>query len=93
MIAVLSKPLDQIGPGDVRELIDSAVPEGEQIEFKRSLRSKGDGTPDRWLTHGDGIGRERETRYLRKPSRSLMRTAARCCWVSPSREGPSPSRP
>ena len=55
MISVLSKPLDQIGPGDVRELIDSAVPEGEQIEFKETLSTR-DGSRDRWLTHGDRIG-------------------------------------
>ena len=56
MIAVLSKPLDQIGPGDLKELIDSEVPEGEQVEFKESLRTRSDGTPDRWMTHQDGIG-------------------------------------
>ena len=64
MIPVLSKPLDQIGPGDIQELIDSEVPEGEQIEFKRSLRSKGDGTPDRRLTHGDGIGERARDQIL-----------------------------
>ena len=64
MISVLSKPLDQIGPGDLQELIDSEVPEGEQIEFKRSLRSKGDGTADRWLTHGDGIGERARDQIL-----------------------------
>ena len=48
--------MDQIGPDAIQELIDSEVPEGQQIELKESLRTKSDGTPDRWLTHGDGIG-------------------------------------
>ena len=55
MIAVLSKPLDQIGPGDLQELIDSEVPEGEQIEFKEALSTRGD-SPDRWVARGDRIG-------------------------------------
>ena len=56
MISVLARPTDQIGVEDIQELIDSVVPEGEQIEFKRSLRTRGDGRPDRWLTDGGEIG-------------------------------------
>ena len=52
MISVLSKPLDQIGPGDLQELIDSEVPEGEQIEFKEALSTR-DGSPDSWVNGGD----------------------------------------
>ena len=55
MIAVLSKPADQIGVSDLDELIDSEVPESDQIEFKESLPTR-DGSPDRWITHEDGIG-------------------------------------
>ena len=55
MISVLSKPMDQIGPDDIRELIDSEVPEGDQIEFKEALSTR-DGSPDRWVAHQDGIG-------------------------------------
>ena len=56
MISVLSQPVDQIGPADIQELIDSQVPEGDQIEFKERLPTD-DGSPDRWVTHGDRIGR------------------------------------
>ena len=56
LISVLSKPADQIGVADIQDLISSQVPEGEQIEFKGSLPTD-DGSPDRWVTHGDRIGR------------------------------------
>lgn len=61
MIAVLSKPTDQIGVSDLKELIDSEVPESDQIEFKERLSTKGD-SDDRWITHGDRLGdRARES--------------------------------
>ena len=47
MIGVLSKPADQVGIDDVEALISSEVPEGEQIEFKRSLPAGG---RDPWMT-------------------------------------------
>lgn len=53
MIGVLSKPADQIGIDDIQALISSEVPEGEQIEFKRSLPAGGQ---DPWTTGGDKIG-------------------------------------
>ena len=37
MINLLSKPMGEIDLADVQALIDSEVPEGEQIEFKREL--------------------------------------------------------
>ena len=52
MIPVLSRPADQIGASDLQALIDSAVPEGEQIEFKEALSTR-DGSPDSWVTGGD----------------------------------------
>ncbi len=55
MIAVLSKPADQIGVNNLQELIDSEVPESDQIEFKERLSTKGD-SDDRWITHGDRLG-------------------------------------
>ena len=61
MIAVLSKPADQVGVSDLKELIDSEVPESDQIEFKERLSTKGD-SDDRWITHGDRLGdRARES--------------------------------
>ena len=55
MIAVLSKPADQVGVSNLEELIDSEVPESDQIEFKKGLSTKGD-SDDRWITHGDRLG-------------------------------------
>ena len=47
MIGALSKPADQVGIDDIEALISSEVPEGEQIEFKRSLPAGGQ---DPWMT-------------------------------------------
>ena len=55
MIEVLSKPSDQIGIADINAVIDSEVPEGEQIEFKESLPAKGQ-TSDSWTTGENQIG-------------------------------------
>ncbi len=54
MIEVLSKPADQISISDIESLIDSQVPESEQIEFKESLPAK-KGT-DPWMEGKDTIG-------------------------------------
>lgn len=48
MIAVLTKPADEITIDDVNELIASEVPEGERLEFKKTLSSTGQ-NPDPWL--------------------------------------------
>lgn len=46
---MLSKPLGEIGVADIQSLIDSEVPEGDRIEFKRELPGE-KGTPDPWAT-------------------------------------------
>ena len=53
MIEVLSKPADQIRISDIKSLIDSQVPESEQIEFKKSLSANKGRDP--WL-EGKNIG-------------------------------------
>ena len=53
MILVLSKPRDEITISDIEYLIESQVPEGEQIEFKETLPAKGDGSPDPWISGGN----------------------------------------
>ena len=63
MIFVLSKPADQIGVADIQELIDSQVPEGQEIEYKEALPTE-DGSPDRWVTRGDRIGRRAKHKIL-----------------------------
>ena len=55
MLEILSKPLEEITPADLQALIDSEVPEGEQIEFKREPPARNGGR-DRWMTSGDDIG-------------------------------------
>ena len=55
MIEVLSKPAGEIDIQDIKSLIDSEVPEGEQIEFKESLSTKGD-SADPWMSGKDRIG-------------------------------------
>ena len=52
MIPVLSKPRDEIDISDIEYLIDSQVPEGEQIEFKETLPAK-KGTIDPWMSGGN----------------------------------------
>ena len=56
MISVLTKPMDQISPDDIQDLIDSEVPESEQIEFKESLPTE-DGSTDPWQCGAERIGR------------------------------------
>ena len=56
MIGVLSKPKDEINIPDIQDLIDSEVPEGEQIEFKETLPAKGNGSPDDWMSSQGSIG-------------------------------------
>ena len=41
MIEILTKPADWIELRDIESLIQSKVPEGEQIEFKKELPAKG----------------------------------------------------
>ena len=55
MIQVLSKTVDQIDIHDIESLIESRVPEGEQIEFKEALPAKGHG-PDSWVNDQKRIG-------------------------------------
>ena len=55
--------MDQIGSDDIQELIDSAVPEGEQIEFKRSLPTE-DGSTDPWECGADRIGRSAKKKIV-----------------------------
>ena len=56
MTAVLSKPADRIGPGDIQALIAENVPESVQIEFKESLPARGSGEPDPWMQGRGRIG-------------------------------------
>ena len=65
MIEVLSKPADQIDRSDIQSLIDSEVPEGEQIEFKESLSTQG-GSDDPWNTGKNKIGEQAKDALLKE---------------------------
>ena len=55
MIQILSKPFDQIDIHDIQSLIESTVPEGEQIEFKEALPAGGK-SPEPWTNGQDEVG-------------------------------------
>ena len=55
MIEVLTKPAEQISAGDIQALVDSEVPEGEQIEFKEKPSEK-KGSVDPWMRDEGRIG-------------------------------------
>ena len=55
MIELLSKPKDEIDISDIRSLIDSQVPEGEQMEFKETLPAKRKSV-DPWMKSKGEIG-------------------------------------
>ena len=55
MIEVLSKPAEQITAGDIQALVESEVPEGEQIEFKETLPAR-KGSVDPWMLGEGKIG-------------------------------------
>ena len=63
MIEVLSKSTDQIGIDDIKALITSKVPEGEQIDFKENLSTKGQSS-DPWEKGGDQIGERAKNKIL-----------------------------
>ena len=63
MIEVLSKPADQIRISDIESLIDSQVPESEQIEFKESLPAKKNST-DPWMEGKNTIGNQAKDKIL-----------------------------
>ena len=64
MIELLSKPIDEIGTAEIQALIDSEVPEGEQIEFKKEPPAEG-GKSDPWMNDGK-IGNYAKDRILKE---------------------------
>ena len=65
MIEVLSKPAEKIGISDIQSLIASKVPEGEQVEFKESLSTKG-GSDDTWVISKGKIGDRAKNALLKE---------------------------
>lgn len=64
MIPVLSKPKDEIDISDIEHLIESQVPEGEQIEFKETLPAK-KRAADPWI-NGGNIGDRAKNEILKE---------------------------
>lgn len=60
--SLFTKSIDEITPDDVAALIGE--PESGDLEFKGMLSNE-DGTPDRWITEGDGIGRHARNSILK----------------------------
>ena len=65
MIEVLSKPAVQIDISDIKSLIASNVPEGEQIEFKERLPAKGESN-DPWEAGENKIGDHAKNALLKE---------------------------
>ena len=65
MIPLLSKPRDEIDISDIEYLIDSEVPEGEQIEFKETLPAKGQSV-DPWMNGKNEIGDRAKNEILKE---------------------------
>ncbi len=64
MMSVLTAPADEITAGDIRALVDSRVPEGERVEFKRELPAKG--KPDPWTAGQKRIGDYAKNQILKE---------------------------
>lgn len=56
MIGVLEKPAGSISIHDIQQLIDTEVPEGQEIEYKVTLPAE-EGSIDPWLRGKSGIGK------------------------------------
>ena len=55
MLDMISKPAGQIGENDIEALIRMEVPEGDQIEFKESLRRR-TSSADHWILGENKVG-------------------------------------
>ena len=64
MINLLSMPVDQIRISDIESLIESKIPEGEQVEFKEELPAKNGSDP--WMSGGDKIGDRAKNELLKE---------------------------
>ena len=65
MIEILAKPLGQITVQDFESLVESGVPESEQIEFKEALSAR-DGAADTWTEGRNRIGDRAKNSLLRE---------------------------
>ena len=67
MIEILAKPLGQITAHDFETLVESAVPESEQVEFKEALSARA-GAADAWTEGRNRIGDRAKNSLLREVS-------------------------
>lgn len=64
MIEVLTKPLEQIDRTDIEKLISDRVPEGEHIEFKKTLPTHEKNCDDPWIDGKDKFGNSAKNKIL-----------------------------
>ena len=65
LIAILSKPSDEITAADVQALVDTSSQENDRLEFKAALPAS-KGTPDPWTAGKSHIGEYAKTQLLRE---------------------------
>ena len=63
MIPLFTKAMNAITQEDIAQLITDKYPEGDNVEYKQTL-STSDGSPDRWIATGDGIGNKARNELL-----------------------------
>lgn len=64
MINLLSMPVAQIRISDIESLIESKIPEGEQVEFKEELPARDRSDP--WMSGRDKIGDRAKNELLKE---------------------------
>ena len=65
MLPLFTEPLDQLTAGHVHTLVAENVPEGQTVEFKRTLAAK-KGTTDPWVKGGDSVGERARDNVLKE---------------------------
>ena len=66
MTDILSKPIRDITHADIESLVDSGVPEGERMEFKRELPAAKAGERDQWMIDQTKIGGYAKNKILKE---------------------------
>ena len=66
MIALQSKPPDQITAADIASLVTSRVPESDRIEYKKELPAKAKGKRDPWMDGQPKIGDHAKNQILKE---------------------------
>ena len=65
MLPLFTEPLEQLTAEHVHTLVAERVPEGQTVEFKRTLAAK-KGKTDPWVESGDGVGEHARNNVLKE---------------------------